>query len=482
MSTPPNPLTPAAPSPAPSIWSRIATYLPAVAAHLAAAAGNYTPLDQLNRQYAISQRWDELRNQHDLLNSNLQTADLARQREQKELDTFQSPEQKQAMSIDTAGKLGGIHEQYAEPKLITGPTEGGQLGYFQQDFDPNSKQWNITPAMVTKQVPNPTQAPGADMPAPIGGQPLLKPAGTIAARQQLMAMPKPSGGLVVEPDPHSSTGYSHVSRDAFGNEIFRSPNALPPAAFVPSSTSGSTNTLKQDQNGNWVTISEPHSSTKTPSVPWLRTSQPGGSDAAPAPTPNRSSGSGPRASLVVNSDGTPLHAPLSADAKKSLRQISTSDQMLNAVLPDLTAAVKDMGHGSNLYDATQTRSAWLQYNQLGLDPNNVDPNSIASSFPNVDPRIAKIFPAISMMKVVLAQPFMANSRNFQFMQQIQQHVPDPEKDTPQLMLSKAQWIKQSLPMIKRAVYESEGVGAAPQSNTAAPQGNTVSLQDFLREK
>jgi hypothetical protein len=166
------------------------------------------------------------------------------------------------------------------------------------------------------------------------------------------------------------------------------------------------------------------------------------------------------ATPITTSDGNQLHAPLGADAKKTLRQVSTSEQMLNSIMPDLTQAVTDIGHGSNIYDAAQTRASWLEYNK-GLDPNNIDPNSPVSALPGADARITKMFPAIAMMKVVLAQPFMNNSRNFQFMQQIQQHVPDPEKDTPQLMLSKAQWIQKSLPMIKKAVYESEGIGGVP---------------------
>jgi hypothetical protein len=116
-----------------------------------------------------------------------------------------------------------------------------------------------------------------------------------------------------------------------------------------------------------------------------------------------------------------------------------------------------MKHGGNLMDAAQVRSAWTMYKSLGLDPSNIDPDSVAAQMPNVDPRIARLMPNIAMLQILASQPYLKNIRRFEFIKQVQQHVPDPEKDTPQLMLAKMQQMDRNLPMILAATKKAEGV-------------------------
>jgi hypothetical protein len=40
---------------------------------------------------------------------------------------------------------------------------------------------------------------------------------------------------------------------------------------------------------------------------------------------------------------------------------------------------------------------------------------------------------------------------------VQQHIPDPEKDTPQLMVEKLRQFDRNLPTILAATYKAEGI-------------------------
>jgi len=76
---------------------------------------------------------------------------------------------------------------------------------------------------------------------------------------------------------------------------------------------------------------------------------------------------------------------------------------------------------------------------------------------HVDPRIARILPTIAMLQILGAQPYLKNIRRFEFIKQVQQHIPDPEKDTPQLMVEKLRQFDRNLPTILAATYKAEGI-------------------------
>jgi hypothetical protein len=163
--------------------------------------------------------------------------------------------------------------------------------------------------------------------------------------------------------------------------------------------------------------------------------------------------------------------------------------MIDTVRPDLEAVVKDINRGGNIWDSTQQRSAWEQYTKLGLDPSNIDPNSVATLLPNVDQRLAKLLPTLAMLQILGAQPYLRSVRRFEFVKQIQQHLPDPEKDTPQLMLEKLNQLQKNLPGLEKALYESEGVategrpgGALPPPPVSAPATTLPGFKQWQQSK
>ncbi len=469
MATTPVPLS--SPNPNPGFFSRIgaflktaAPYIQPIADRLAAAAGNYAPME-LERQ----QREDALRQQ--LTQSQLQNQDLSRQLTQKQIDNYETPEQQRAAAVTQAGALERVRNENAPPTDLVAPTDDGGYGHYSRSFNQQTGQWDVKPTMVTRQVPNPAldpyKAAAAGNPPNLvqdwnAGPPPTMPA-TVPQQTQLPAMPKTSGAPQTEPSKlGSSTGFDHVWY-ANGREIGRAPEALGPAPYVGSTTTGTHNTLKQDENGNWVSIPESTSSTKTPQFP-----------GAAAPPARPIVPSAPRATPITDANGNPLHAPLSAAAKKTIGQINSSEGIIGAIIPELDAKVKDIqsrgGDANSLWDSVTQRAAWAEYQHGGIVPRNIDPT------------LARILPVVAQLQIVAAQPYMNNSRNFQFMEQIQQHIPNPEKDSPALMVEKIHAMQQTLPIIRAGIMRAEGLGA-PQGNSVPatlPKVPPRTAEDYLR--
>lgn len=167
-----------------------------------------------------------------------------------------------------------------------------------------------------------------------------------------------------------------------------------------------------------------------------------------------------QAEPVLGPDGKPLHKPLSAPAKLAVGQVTNSLDLLDQIMPDLAEIAADKDK-NKLWDSVKQRSAWQQYTKLGIDPSSVSPDSIVAMLPNVDPRLAKLLPTIAMLQVVAAQPWLRNIRRFEFLQQVQQHLPNPEQDTPENMLNKLDSMSINLPNLMRAAYEEEGITPDP---------------------
>lgn len=260
-------------------------------------------------------------------------------------------------------------------------------------------------------------------------------------------------GTVVE-NADSPTGYSKVFYDKTGKNILRKEdNIPPPQGTVPKTTR--TQRLIKDKDGNIVAV--PITTESGPSIPVKKKGQSGGGGGSGIPNAGGGGRAQIRGTSVLGPDGEPLHGDMSQSAKTTIGQISAALHLSDRIQPDIESAVSDMKRGGNLMDAAKVRSAWAQYLKLGIDPSNVDPDSIVSKLPGVDPRIARILPTIAMLQIVGAQPYLKNIRRFEFIKQVQQHIPDPEKDTPQLMLSKLQQLNRNLPLILAATYKGEGV-------------------------
>lgn len=182
------------------------------------------------------------------------------------------------------------------------------------------------------------------------------------------------------------------------------------------------------------------------------------------------SASGGQMRPITDASGNQLHKPLSQEARKTISQVYTAQNLIDDIQPDLQSVVTDQKRGGNLADTAKIRSAWYMYKSLGLDPANVDQASVASMLPNIDPRLARIFPTIAMLQVVGAQPYLRGMRNFNYIKQVQAHIPDPEKDTPDLMLSKMQQMQHNLPGLVSAIQASEGIGQRQPQNAPALNG------------
>lgn len=101
---------------------------------------------QFNKELALRQQDENDRQQ--LLRSQLSSADLQRQRAQQEMSAFQTPQQKQAMDLDTQQKLLALQRANSEPQLLTVPGENGAINYYERRFNPATNDWEITPAMA----------------------------------------------------------------------------------------------------------------------------------------------------------------------------------------------------------------------------------------------------------------------------------------------------------------------------------------------
>lgn len=254
-------------------------------------------------------------------------------------------------------------------------------------------------------------------------------------------------------------------------------------SMLPTTSSTQTTKFMQDKDGNWVQMPVTSVTQRTPGLPPPPGAGAGaepagaaagaGAGAAATPTPVQKPAAVPKAGVgpatpVNGPDGEPLHKPLSADAKRAIGQATISLDLLDQIMPELDAIATGKDK-NNLWDSAQQRSAWEQYTKLGIDPANVSADSIVSALPNIDPRLAKLLPTIAMLQVVGAQPWLRNIRRFEFLQQVQQHLPNPDQDTPQLMLSKLDTLSQNMPNLIRAAYEEEGIKAKPYKDATVAE-------------
>lgn len=435
------------------VFQKIGLALPSIANRLAAAFGNYGPLHEEQRQQQLGM-------QQQLQNSTLQDQALNRQHLQQQIDNYQTPAQQDARALTNAGALEKQRNALAPPTDVVAPMPEGGMGHYNRSYNAQSGQWETNPTMVNQQLPNPARqafdagqqaqetmrasAPPT-MPAIGGGPgPATPPSETISQPRQLPALSKPTGSGMIVPDTNSPTGYSKELYDGMGNVISRIPNALPPAAYVPSNTNNIHNIPKQDVNGNWVNVPESTTSSKTPTLPGIPPQARGG---AGAPTRPKTPGGPAQATPINGPDGNPLHGPLGADARKNVSQIATTQKLIDQVLPELEARIKQSGGDMNsLWDAGMQRAAWAEYKHGGVIPDNVDPT------------LAHLLPTIAQLQIVGGLPYLRGTRSYQYIQQIQQHLPDPEKDSPALMVDKIHSLQKTMPILRQSVLESEGVG------------------------
>jgi hypothetical protein len=280
--------------------------------------------------------------------------------------------------------------------------------------------------------------------------PLLTAVEKVTSQRAISGRVGPSA--IIE-NSDSPTGFSKVFYDKTGTKIVqKQDNIPPPPGMIGKTTTSQRLVADKDGNINIVTMT----GTSTPNLPGKGQPRPG--------TPPPQGGTGTRGTSkviqgqqVLDASGDTLHKPLDQSAKTTIGQINSALSLADRVRPDLEAVAADMGRGGNLADAAKIRAAWAVYQKLGIDPANEDPNSILAKMPNTDPRIARLMPTIAMLQILGAQPYLKNIRRFEFIKQVQQHIPDPEKDTPQLMVEKLRQFDRNLPTILAATYKAEGI-------------------------
>jgi len=314
---------------------QVMPYVTPIANRLAAAVGNYGPLELEHQQKELELQQAHEQTQKALADSQMQNQELNRQLLQKQIANVRSPEETEALK---------------PPTDIVAPMPEGGYGHYNRAFNPQTKQFETTPTMVNQQVPNPAVGAQAATAATItglnaaptlpGGQqgpteapaqqappPLMPPVPeTITQQRQLPAVQKPlSQNGDVEPDASSPTGFSKVWRGPGFQELFRTP-APAPSAYVGSTTSGETTVLKDTPEGQ-VPVELPHSTTRTPIPPG------GGVPPVPPTKPPIPGAGGPKV-------GTPL-LPSSKENKWVTWQTPDGRQVAGSAKEALTSGAQN---------------------------------------------------------------------------------------------------------------------------------------------
>jgi len=99
-------------------------------AGVASAAGNPGALDALNSERQNRRLLADSQLRQMLQKSELENQNLQQQRTQQEISSFQTPEQKQAMEVSTAGQLADIQHRYDRPEVLNVPNQAGGIDYY----------------------------------------------------------------------------------------------------------------------------------------------------------------------------------------------------------------------------------------------------------------------------------------------------------------------------------------------------------------
>lgn len=151
-------------------------------------------------------------------------------------------------------------------------------------------------------------------------------------QRQLLAAPKSAGAALVEPDRNSSTGYSHVWRDAQGNEVGRAAGALPPAAFLPKQTTSNSTKVIQTPDG-YATVPVTNSSTSAPAIPWLT-----------PPQATRTTGAGAgSAKPLTDASGNQLQPALTSSTRTMREAAPEVLKFIDRIEPLVQANTGNMG-------------------------------------------------------------------------------------------------------------------------------------------
>jgi len=428
----------------------VAPNLQQVGENIVSAAGSPQQQQSLEQNRELALRKQQLGMQQQLQQAQIQNENLRTALGQKQLENYQTPQQASDLELSRQRALLESQRETAPPTDVVAPLEGGGYGHYTRAFDKKTGTYQTTPTMIDQERANPAAAPGAVAPPSVIGN-LVPPSPTVHTRQQLAATPPNAILQGAMPVPFGPPVWDEATGQYVQN--FRPKNgtsALPPTSLsgTPISALPSTTTkpsIQKDQNNNLVSI---------PTTTVTRKGA-GGPTAANQGRATLGSGTG-AAQPVLDSQGNQLHAPLGADAKKNIRQIGSTEAVMNTLVPEIDARIAQLGGDANgLWDMAQQRAAWAEY-QAGKSPTNIDPT------------LAKILPTVAQLQIIGGLPYMQGTRSYQYLQQIQQHLPNPEKDTPEQMANKLHTVATTLPLLRQATLDAEGVGTGVQGKGGPP--------------
>jgi len=200
----------------------------------------------------------------------------------------------------------------------------------------------------------------------------------------------------------------------------------------------------------------------------------GGRAGAPTPTPgasltpppgNAASGSpapaAPAGPRILADKGN--NSKLVADDRKALESISTARKMMGDVTKVLGPNAGQGGMLDDISSGLNSRTQGALYS-VGLRP--------------TDPKYQKIMALGKQLQLIASQPYAKNSRAIQWLNKIQEHIPDPSKDSEGLMAEKLQNLNQTLGYIEDAIKTTpmtigEARGGSGAGITPPPTGGNT---------
>jgi hypothetical protein len=269
-------------------------------------------------------------------------------------------------------------------------------------------------------------------------------------------------------DPNSETQWTTQVNDHLGNEVSRMTGATPPAAFAPTTTSGSHGQITQvvgaDGKEHNVVVPVGSSSTTQRMVPGMAKST-GVTLAAPPKGVGTKGKMAAQPSTSSNLPGRDLGVSPS-QYKRDIEQPLTKDAV--KVIADNEPVMKQLDRALEMLKGAESDNTpyrdWLKRKGYGL-----------GSASDVSPLINNL----ELGKVIgAARVLKGSSRAMSAMNIAMTHLPDPGKDSPRLMVEKIRNIKQNLTDINDAAREYgakyPGMQAPPSGDFSvhAPNGKT----------
>ena len=282
---------------------------------------------------------------------------------------------------------------------------------------------------------------------PKGKYDLFQYEGEILAAPSSESTPSYTQQVMYRKDGKMSLGFRDSKtgniQDAKTRKLVSNPDAVKPISSVPTTSISS----------GFRMVPQPDGSVKAVPVTTVTTRQKGGSIAPPS-----AGGSRKNPSRTVGGKN-----PYSPQAKQALETVQTGEGMIDRIEEALRAA------GLKSQDSVESKARlyyeWRKY-QLGFTP---------------DGPYSTIIPTVALLRVMLTTPYLRGLRNFDYVKQIQQHLPGPT-DTPKLMSEKMEQLRKNLPLLVRAIEDVEtGNVPSPGGSTAPPPGaRIIQMDDFLK--